>query len=221
MPELQLIELEDGSEEFPRSRFWMSLEQKRKFCQVIKNSKLPQGYASNLSRCVQVGERKIAGYKSQDALFMMNYLLPIVVKTTLPKDVASPLIRLSPFFKGICSNSNDPYSEVIPEPKRKSRVRLQGKGVKKSNLKKKENKSDFIFLAEFLENMQAQLVQQLAPSVTNAILTQLRDANIFLLTKMGNLLNLEPQSIRILFGSEQNIKYKDLKGHVCPVQIRL
>ncbi|XP_021769342.1 uncharacterized protein LOC110733564 isoform X3 [Chenopodium quinoa] len=26
------------------------------------------------------------------------------------------------------SNSKDPYSEVIPEPKRKSRVRLQGKG---------------------------------------------------------------------------------------------
>uniref|UniRef100_A0A803LSU4 Uncharacterized protein n=1 Tax=Chenopodium quinoa TaxID=63459 RepID=A0A803LSU4_CHEQI len=76
------------------------------------------------------------------------------------------------------SNSKDPYSEVIPEPKRKSRVRLQGKGVKKSDLKKKEKKkSDFIFPAEFLENMQAQLVQQLAPSVTTAILTQLRDAN--------------------------------------------
>ena len=108
MPELQPIELEDGSEEFPRSRFWMSLEQKRKFCQVIKNAKLPQGYASNLSRCVQVGERKIAGYKSHDAHFMMNYLLPIAVKTTLPKDVASPLIRLCAFFKGIWSKTIDP-----------------------------------------------------------------------------------------------------------------
>uniref|UniRef100_A0A803N0E0 Uncharacterized protein n=1 Tax=Chenopodium quinoa TaxID=63459 RepID=A0A803N0E0_CHEQI len=45
------------------------------------------------------------------------------------------------------SNSKDPYSEVIPDPKHKSRVCLQGK------------------------------VQQLAPSVTTAILTQLRDAN--------------------------------------------
>uniref|UniRef100_A0A803N5B0 DUF4218 domain-containing protein n=1 Tax=Chenopodium quinoa TaxID=63459 RepID=A0A803N5B0_CHEQI len=77
----------------------MSLEQKRKLCQVIKNAKLPQGYASNLSRYVQVGERKIVGYKSYDAHFMMNYLLPIAVKTTLPKDVASPLIRLCAFFK--------------------------------------------------------------------------------------------------------------------------
>uniref|UniRef100_A0A803MQV7 Transposase n=1 Tax=Chenopodium quinoa TaxID=63459 RepID=A0A803MQV7_CHEQI len=75
------------------------------------------------------------------------------------------------------SNSKDPYSEVIPDPKRKSRVRLQGKGVKKSDLKKKDKKSDFIFRTEFLESMQSQLVQQLAPSVTTAILTQLRDAN--------------------------------------------
>ncbi|XP_021754565.1 uncharacterized protein LOC110719895 [Chenopodium quinoa] len=108
MLELQPIELEDGSEEFQRSRFWMSLEQKRKFWQVIKNAKLPQGYASNLSRCVQVGERKIAGHKSHDAHFIMNYLLPITVKTTLPQDVASPLIRLCAFFKGIWSKTIDP-----------------------------------------------------------------------------------------------------------------
>uniref|UniRef100_A0A803MRW0 Uncharacterized protein n=1 Tax=Chenopodium quinoa TaxID=63459 RepID=A0A803MRW0_CHEQI len=75
------------------------------------------------------------------------------------------------------SNSKDPYSEVIPDPKRKICVRLQGKGVKKSDLKKKDKKLDIIFPAEFLESMQSQLVQQLAPSVTIAILTQLRDAN--------------------------------------------
>uniref|UniRef100_A0A803ND13 DUF4218 domain-containing protein n=1 Tax=Chenopodium quinoa TaxID=63459 RepID=A0A803ND13_CHEQI len=38
-------------------------------------------------------------YKRHDAHFMMNYLLPIAVKTTLPKGVASPLIRLCAFFK--------------------------------------------------------------------------------------------------------------------------
>uniref|UniRef100_A0A803MTJ2 Transposase-associated domain-containing protein n=1 Tax=Chenopodium quinoa TaxID=63459 RepID=A0A803MTJ2_CHEQI len=39
MLELQPIELEDGSEEFQRSRFWMSLEQKRKFWQnsILEN----------------------------------------------------------------------------------------------------------------------------------------------------------------------------------------
>ncbi|XP_056688096.1 uncharacterized protein [Spinacia oleracea] len=118
MPELQ-PKLVDGREVFPRSHFWMSLEQKRKFCRVIKNAKLPQGYASNISRCVQVEDRKITGYKSHDAHFMMNYLLPIAVKTTLPKDVATLLIRLCGFFKGIWSKTIDPqhldrlHSEIV------------------------------------------------------------------------------------------------------------
>ncbi|XP_021749346.1 uncharacterized protein LOC110715079 [Chenopodium quinoa] len=70
------------------------------------------------------------------------------------------------------NNSKDPYSEVIPDP-----VRLHGKGVKKADLKEKAKKSDFIFPEEFLASMQAQLVQQLAPSVTTAVLTQHQEAN--------------------------------------------
>uniref|UniRef100_A0A803MSE8 Uncharacterized protein n=1 Tax=Chenopodium quinoa TaxID=63459 RepID=A0A803MSE8_CHEQI len=48
------------------------------------------------------------------------------------------------------SNSKDPYSEVIPNPKRKSRLRLYGKGVRMTDLKKKDKKSDFIFPEEFI-----------------------------------------------------------------------
>uniref|UniRef100_A0A803MBK1 Uncharacterized protein n=1 Tax=Chenopodium quinoa TaxID=63459 RepID=A0A803MBK1_CHEQI len=101
LPELQPIEIDDLREEIPRSRFWMTLEKKRLFCRTIKNAKLPQGYASNIARCVQVNEGKITGYKSHDAHFYMHYLLPIVIKATLPKEVATPLIRLCQFFKGI------------------------------------------------------------------------------------------------------------------------
>uniref|UniRef100_A0A803MTE6 DUF4218 domain-containing protein n=1 Tax=Chenopodium quinoa TaxID=63459 RepID=A0A803MTE6_CHEQI len=108
MPDLQPIELPDGGEEIPRSSFWMTLPQKRLFCQTIKNAKLPQGYASNIGRCVQVNEGKITGYKSHDAHFCMHYLLPIALKVTLPKDVATPLIRLCRFFKGIWNKTINP-----------------------------------------------------------------------------------------------------------------
>ncbi|XP_021773732.1 uncharacterized protein LOC110737709 [Chenopodium quinoa] len=43
------------------------------------------------------------------------------------------------------NNYNDPYYEVIPTAKHKSRVHLYGSGVKKTDLKKKANKPDFIF----------------------------------------------------------------------------
>ncbi|XP_057539537.1 uncharacterized protein LOC130817703 [Amaranthus tricolor] len=108
VPELEVQELEDGSEEFRTSMFWMNDDEKKLFCQTIKNAKLPQGYASNISRCVQVDEKKIIGYKSHDAYFMMHYFLPIAAKTTLRAHVATPIIRMSNFFKSIWKKSIDP-----------------------------------------------------------------------------------------------------------------
>ncbi|KAL6520127.1 hypothetical protein OROHE_017270 [Orobanche hederae] len=108
MPELQPQESVDGIRIIPKARFWMSLEEKRTFCQVLKNAKIPQDCGANIKRYVQVKERKIAGYKSHDAHFMMHHLLPMAVSTTLQKDVVIPLIRLSAFFKAIWSKEIDP-----------------------------------------------------------------------------------------------------------------
>lgn len=86
----------------------MSLDEQRRFCTIIKNAKVPPVCDSNVARCVQVQERKIIGYKSHDVHFLMQYLLPIAVKATLQKSVAIPLIRLSVFFKAVCSKVVDP-----------------------------------------------------------------------------------------------------------------
>ncbi|XP_021843888.1 uncharacterized protein [Spinacia oleracea] len=70
-------------------------------------------------------------------------------------------------------NSKDPYSQVIPEPKRKSRVRLVGSGVTKNDVQKRDKGSGLIFP----EEMKADLVKQLMPSFATAILSQLQEAN--------------------------------------------
>ncbi|KNA18169.1 hypothetical protein SOVF_073310, partial [Spinacia oleracea] len=70
-------------------------------------------------------------------------------------------------------NSKDPYSQVIPEPKRKSRVRLVGSGVTKNDFKKRDKGSSLIFP----EEMKDVLVKQLLPSLATAILSQLQEAN--------------------------------------------
>ena len=72
------------------------------FCSVLKTAKLPDGSASNISRCVQLSERKVSGYKTHDAHFMLHYLLQILIKSILPDHVAIPLIRLSSFFHRLC-----------------------------------------------------------------------------------------------------------------------
>ena len=82
--------------------FSMTNGEKSIFCGVLKTAKLPDGSASNISRCVHLDERKVSNYKTHDAHFMLHYLLPIPIKSILPDHVAIPLIRLTSFFHRLC-----------------------------------------------------------------------------------------------------------------------
>ena len=93
----------NGKVYLAKSSFSMKPEEKKIFCTVFKNAKLPKGCASNISNRVEVEQMKISGYKSHDAHIMMQYLLQIAVRKSLPKNVAAVLIRLGNFFKAICS----------------------------------------------------------------------------------------------------------------------
>ncbi|KAH0655532.1 hypothetical protein KY285_030414 [Solanum tuberosum] len=87
---------------FAKACFSMTNGEKSVFCGVLKTSKLPDGSSSNISRCVQLDERKLSGYKTHDAHSMLHYLLPIQIKSILPDHVAIHLIRLCSFFQHLC-----------------------------------------------------------------------------------------------------------------------
>uniref|UniRef100_A0A803LVL3 DUF4216 domain-containing protein n=1 Tax=Chenopodium quinoa TaxID=63459 RepID=A0A803LVL3_CHEQI len=78
----------------------MSNAKKDLFLKVLKETKLPFGYASNIGRCVHVKERNFSGYKTHDAHVVLRHLLQVAVRKTLPKNVAVPLTRLGNFFHG-------------------------------------------------------------------------------------------------------------------------
>ncbi|KAL4286637.1 hypothetical protein AHAS_Ahas19G0106100 [Arachis hypogaea] len=100
---LQPKEVNNGKRtKLAKACFSMTAAEKSIFCGVLKTTKLPDGSASNISRCVHLAERKISGYKTHDAHFLLHYLLPIPIKSILPDHVAIPLIRLSSFFRRIC-----------------------------------------------------------------------------------------------------------------------
>lgn len=65
--DLQPIKDNNGKVNLAKVCFSMNIEEKKLFCGVLKNAKLPKECASNISRCVQVDEMKISGYKSHDA----------------------------------------------------------------------------------------------------------------------------------------------------------
>ena len=63
--------------------FTMGKKERTTFCQVLKNIKVPNGYASNISRCVQLKPPKLLGLKSHDYHVMMQQLLLIALRHTL------------------------------------------------------------------------------------------------------------------------------------------
>lgn len=100
--DLHPVESSDGKHlEIKAAIFDMTNKEKEIFCSVLKNAKLPYGSASNISRYVHTNLRKISGYKSHDAHFILHYLLQFAVKKSLRAEVALPLIRLSAFLRGL------------------------------------------------------------------------------------------------------------------------
>ncbi|XP_028115026.1 uncharacterized protein LOC114312932 [Camellia sinensis] len=86
----------------PPACFAMNNREKSLFCTLLKNIKVPDGYASNISRWVNLKQRSISGLKSHDNHILMQQILPIAVRNLLPKKVVEPLIELSNFFKQLC-----------------------------------------------------------------------------------------------------------------------
>jgi hypothetical protein len=104
-PELHPIIKANGRTYMPAACHTMSNVDKSNFLKVLKNVRVPDGYASNVSRCVKVKERTIVGLKSHDNHIIMQQLLPIALRGSLPNRVVKPLIELSAFFRGICSKT--------------------------------------------------------------------------------------------------------------------
>uniref|UniRef100_M1BA47 Transposon protein, CACTA, En/Spm sub-class n=1 Tax=Solanum tuberosum TaxID=4113 RepID=M1BA47_SOLTU len=76
----------------------LSPEEKHKFFNFLKNLKVPDGFSSNISQCVNLKDRKLSGLKSHDYHVILQHLLPLAIRGMLCKSVLEPLIELSISF---------------------------------------------------------------------------------------------------------------------------
>ena len=90
--------LDKGKYKLPSGSYKLSPEMKQILCNFLHDIKLPDGYASNIRRCVDVKGCKVAGLKSHGYHIIFQKLLSLVVHVILPTDVVIPLIQLSSFF---------------------------------------------------------------------------------------------------------------------------
>ncbi|XP_074378214.1 uncharacterized protein LOC141719736 [Apium graveolens] len=96
----------------PHAPYALLREQVDNLFEWISTLKLPDGYVSNISRCVNFEKHTIRGMKSHDCHFFMQKLLPIVCRNLLPRQVADAIIELSNFFQDLCSSTLK-YSDLL------------------------------------------------------------------------------------------------------------
>ncbi|CAL2238214.1 unnamed protein product [Prunus armeniaca] len=85
--------------------FAMKPNDKKDFIQFVSSVKFPDGYASNIARCVNVDGGKFTGLKSHDCHVFMQRLLPVGIRHLLPEDVVKPIMLLSRFFSQLTAKT--------------------------------------------------------------------------------------------------------------------
>jgi hypothetical protein len=108
-PKLHPYTGDDGKTYLPPACHTMSNDNKTAFLEVLEDVRVPDGYASNISRCVQLNDRTMSGIKSHDCHTLMQQLLPIALRgSKLPSNVVKVLVDMSTFFRGICETTLTP-----------------------------------------------------------------------------------------------------------------
>ncbi|XP_070008552.1 uncharacterized protein [Nicotiana sylvestris] len=75
------------------------------FLTTLKNIKVPDGYSSNISSCVDLVQKKIFGLKSHDCHIILEQLLPLAIRNVLTDHVVAVLVDLCSFFRALSSKT--------------------------------------------------------------------------------------------------------------------
>ena len=99
----------------PSAPFALNKEQKKALCDWIKNLKFPDGYASDLGRCVDVEGDKLHGLKSHDYHIIMERLLLIALRELLLMNIWKAITEISQIFRDLCSSHIEVDDMVLLE----------------------------------------------------------------------------------------------------------
>ena len=97
--------LKDGKWHIPPALYTLSKAQKEKVCKFLETMKVPDGYSSNIAKCINLDKHKIYGLKSHDCHVLMEQLLPLAIRGVSQSKVYEVILKLSTFFKDLCSKT--------------------------------------------------------------------------------------------------------------------
>ena len=97
--------IRDSKYAVSKAPFNLTLGERREVTMLLSSLCVPDGYSSNISRCVTIEDGRILGMKSHDYhIFMQDLLLP-AFRGVLDEKVLEPLVDLSNYFEQLCSKT--------------------------------------------------------------------------------------------------------------------
>ncbi|XP_024178737.1 uncharacterized protein LOC112184731 [Rosa chinensis] len=91
----------------PAAPYTLSRAEKIKMCTSFLFMKVPYGHSSNIKNLVSMDDLKLYGLKSHDCHTLMQQLLPVAIRSVLPKHVRISIMRLCFFFNALCTKVVD------------------------------------------------------------------------------------------------------------------
>ncbi|GKC13388.1 hypothetical protein Tco_1010170 [Tanacetum coccineum] len=110
--------VEDGNSFImPMACYHFTKDEKQKFLNFLASIKFPDGFASNISRCVKEGELQLSRMKSHDFYVFIQKLLPLSIRGSLTKEARVVLYELSDFIQFLCARNM--YIDVLEKQEEK------------------------------------------------------------------------------------------------------
>ncbi|KAL4030872.1 hypothetical protein IC575_009126 [Cucumis melo] len=91
----------------PPACYTLTKKEKRFLLKSLSEMKFPRGYSSNVTNLVSIEDSKLNGLKSHDCHVLLQQLLPIAIRSVLPKHVRYAITRLCLFCNSICNKVID------------------------------------------------------------------------------------------------------------------
>jgi hypothetical protein len=99
---------EDGDScQMSHALYTLSNEQKKAFYDFIQEVRFPDGFASNISRCLNAEGTKVQGLKTHDCHILLQRILPASMRGFLDKDIYEAISELGKIFRELCRRTLD------------------------------------------------------------------------------------------------------------------
>ncbi|XP_062028954.1 uncharacterized protein LOC133744949 [Rosa rugosa] len=91
----------------PLGSWNLRVEEKKIMCNSFFGMTVPVRFSSNVRNLVSMEDLRLVGLKSHDCHTVIQFLLPVAIRSVLEKPVRYAIIRFCLFFKAICSKVID------------------------------------------------------------------------------------------------------------------